>query len=163
MTTKFLLYALTFLLLGSCSLWSSVPQKVLDGQRGIYQGIIVLEENGNAILDAYEQDNKAAITYHVNFIYQQKIESIASNLSLSNEDKRTKLVEAEFAKDSEIREAFTKIELRRQEMGVKIAKNALASKRLVEAVYSYLSSTPITIDNVDFWIEKIVEVSYGRN
>ncbi len=58
---KTLLYGTTIWLLASCSVFTSVPPKVIEGQRGVYHSVILLEENANAILDAYEQDNKAAV------------------------------------------------------------------------------------------------------
>jgi len=30
---------------------------------------------------------------------------------------------------------------------------------LIESVYNYLSTSPIEIDNIDFWIEKLKQVS----
>ncbi len=67
------------------------------------------------------------------------------------------------ARNTELHQAFLKIETRRQSMGKKITDNAFATRRLIEAVYSYLSSTSITTDSVDFWIEKILQANNGRN
>ncbi len=162
MSTKTLLYAASLSLLASCGMFSSFPSKVLEGQKGVYQGITVLEENAINILDMYEQDSKALVTYHAHFVCELKIREILAALSLEDGERKSKIAQAEIDRDQEIQKAFSKIEEKRQSMGKTVATNAQASRKLVEAVYGYMSSTPIAIDDVDFWIQKMVQVTYGR-
>ena len=155
------LYGLALSLLASCSLFSSTPSKVIDGQRGAYQGILVVQDNVDTILNTYEEDCKAAVLYHVTFVYEEKIQAVRL-AELSDADKKREIAELESKRDEEVRSTFAKIEKRRKDMAGSVSQNIVATKKLVEAVYNYLSATPITVDNVDFWIVKIVEASRGR-
>lgn len=159
---KPLLYAIFLGLLASCSWGTSIPPKVLEGQRGVYQGISVLDENIQMILQAYEDDNKAAVTYHINYVYEEKIDIVRRNASLDEATRSESIANLERKRDEQIRSTFLKIESRRKEMMTATTQNVFLTRKLVEAVYGYMSATPITIDNVDFWIEKLVQVSYGR-
>ena len=156
------LYGIPLSLLASCGLFTSVPPKVLEGQRVAHQGITVIEDNILSILDAYEQDCKAAVTYHVMFIYEQKIEEARNDQCSTEHEIGVLISEITSERDTELKQAFLKIETRKQKMLDSITKNTTATKKLVEAVYDYLSATPITVDNADFWIVKIVEESHGR-
>lgn len=158
---KIPLYALIISLLGSCALWQATPSKVLEGQRGIYKGLSVIEQNVNAILDAYEQDNKSAITYHIHFVYEQKIIEIKKSQD-SEEEKIAKILELESQRDQEIASTFQKIQDKRILMQTTATNNVVATKKITEAVYNYFSTTPITIDSVDFWIEKIIVVANDK-
>jgi hypothetical protein len=160
---KSLLYGSSPLLLGSCGLFTEIPSKVIEGQRVAHQGLVLIEDNITSILDAYEQDCKAAVTYHVMFIYEEKLENVRGDASLDQHELAMEVDRLTSRRDEEIKSAFVKIEQRRREMLSVVTKNAVATKKLIEAVYSYMSATPITIDNADFWIVKIVEASRGRD
>lgn len=149
-------------LLGACSLFDSTPQKVVDGQRGAYQGLLVIDDNIKQILDTYETDNKAAVVYHLNFVYEQKIDAIRKNDALSDKERLGVIAELESSRTTELTEALHKIEKKKRAMLEQVDQNVFASKKLVEAVYNYMSTTPITVDNVDFWILKMSEVNRGR-
>lgn len=155
------LYGFCISLLASCSLFSSTPSKVVDGQRGAYQGILVVQQNVETILNTYEEDCKAAVLYHVTFVYEEKIQAVRLT-QMSDEDKIKQIAELEGKRDEELRSTFAKIEKRRKDMAGPVGQNIVATKQLIEAVYNYMSATPITVDNVDFWIVKIVEASRGR-
>ena len=142
-------------LLSSCSLFTTIPPKVVEGQRAAYQGVILIDESITQLLDTYERDNKATITYHMNFIYQPKINEVNYDQTLSGEEKVMQIAALEAKRDSETKEIFVKIEDRRRVLASNMAPNIDATKRLLEAVYNYLSTTPITIDNVDFWIKRL--------
>lgn len=113
------------------------------------------------MLDAYEQDNKAAITYHMNFVYEQKILAVRQS-AISDEDKVKEVGLLELERDKEIAATFEKIEAKRLTMQQTAISNVLATKKVTEAVYNYFSTTPITIDSVDFWIEKIIVISNDK-
>jgi|SRR5688572_473045 len=159
---KNILYGFSLLLLGSCSLFSSIPPKVIEGQRVAHQGILLIEDSITSILDAYEQDCKAAVTYHAVFIYEQKMEQVRDNEYLDENEIGVAIQKLQSKRDEEINAAFVKIDERKRNMLDASMKNTMATKKLIEAVYSYMSATPITIDNADFWIVKIVEASRGR-
>jgi hypothetical protein len=162
MNTKTLLYAPFLSLLASCGMFSSFPPKVLEGQKGVYQGITILEENSVDILSLYEQDSKALVAYHANFVCETKMSQLVSDQSISDEERSKLIAELQADRDEEIRSAFAKIEEKRQSMGKVVATNAQATRKLVEAVYGYMSSTPIAVEDVDFWIQKMIQVTYGR-
>lgn len=162
MNTKPLLYASLLSLLASCGMFSSFPAKVLEGQKGVYQGITILEENSIDILTLYEQDSKALVTYHANFVCETKMASVIADGSLSEQERSETIAQLQSHRDEEIRDAFAKIEEKRRSMGKVVATNAQASRKLVEAVYGYMSSTPLAVEDVDFWIQKMVQVTYGR-
>ena len=160
---KTALYGLSLPLLASCSLFSDIPPKVVEGQRVAYQGMSLVEENILTILDTYEQDCKAAVTYHVMFIYEEKLQAVRNDESLNEHEIGVAIQRLTSRRDEEIQSAFVKIDARKKAMLESITKNTVATKKLIEAVYGYMSATPITIDNADFWIVKIVEASRGRN
>lgn len=145
---------LTALLLGlpGCGLFTSVPPSVIRGQQGVHQGLTLAEDNTRAILDRYEQDCKAAITYHLNFVYEIKI----MEAKLTDGELATSL---EKERDAAIANAFTDIEKVAQEMRKKSMQNLMLAKKLTESVYNYMSSTPIDVSSVDFWLERLNEVS----
>lgn len=159
---KGVLYGSALSLLASCSLFSSMPPKVIEGQRVAHQGLILIEDNINSILDIYERDCKAAVTYHVTFIYEPKFDEVRANEYLTEHEIGVEIDELRSKRDDEIKAAFTKIEARKQDMLASITANTMATKKLIEAVYDYMSATPIAIDNADFWIVKIVEANNGR-
>ena len=144
-----------------CGLFEKTPDSVVKGQRGVYQGIIVAEQNDEELLRQYEADNKAAVTYHINFIFEPKIEAIRKDPSLSREEKSLQITEIEKQRDGAISEAYAAIENKTSSMRDRIMKNHTINKKLVEAVYLYLSTTPIQIDNMEFWLEKLKEISNG--
>lgn len=152
---KTILIGLSISLLNSCSLFTTIPSKVVEGQKGAYQGLILIEESITQLLDIYERDHKAAITYHMNFIYQDRIISANQDGSLTPEERTMQVAALEAKRDSETKEIFLKIEDRRRVLASNVAPNIDATKRLLEAVYNYLSTTPVTIDNVDFWIKRL--------
>lgn len=158
---KTVLYGTALSLLASCALFSNVPPKVVEGQRIAYQGINLIEDNISTILNAYEKDCKAAVTYHVMFIYEQKIEEIRKDGSLNEHEIGTQIARLTSRRDEEIRTAFVNIEEKRRVMLDMITKNTIATKKLIEAVYSYMSATPITIDNISFLVEIITSASNG--
>ena len=159
---KTALYGFSLSLLASCSLFSEIPPKVVEGQRVAHQGLCLVEENILTILDTYEQDCKAAVTYHVMFTYETRLEEVRHDDSLDEHEMGVRIQRLTSSRDEEIKSAFVKIEARKKTMLESITKNTVATKKLIEAVYGYMSATPITIDNADFWIVKIVEASRGR-
>jgi hypothetical protein len=134
---------------------------VVEGQRGVYQGILLMEQNTTTILDEYEKDCKAAIAYHLNFIYEPKIDEIRKNARLSKEDKSTQIAALESERDKQIQDTYDKIVAKRTNMAKQATATSGPTKQLVESIYNYLSTTPITIDNVDYWIAKIKKVADG--
>jgi len=146
------------LLLASCSLFSETPPKVIEGQRGAYKGLLVIEENVSTILKVYEQDCKAAVKYHAEYIWQLKINQASLSKTLTPELQVT----LDSERDSEITSAFSKIDQKKESLEKAVNTNFIATKQLIEAIYNYMSTTPIGIDNVDFWILKIDEAQHGR-
>lgn len=143
------------LTLSSCSLFEKTPSSVVDGQRGVYQSTIVNEEHFNNVLDEYLKDNTAAVTYHYNFIYELEIDKVRRQPNLSREEKSSKIAKIEAERDRKLREVIEKIESKVLEFRLRSNENYKITKRLIESVYNYLSTNPITLDNIDFWIERL--------
>lgn len=152
---KILFISLVALLLNSCSLFEKTPQSVVEGQRAVYQGILLAEENLAMILKRYEEDTKAAVTYHINFILELKINAIREDSDLTREEKSKQIATIERDRQAQINEAFNNIERITEDMRSQAMKNYEITKKLVESVYNYLSTSPIKIDNIEFWIEKL--------
>jgi hypothetical protein len=149
------LILMPLLLLSGCSLFEKTPSSVSDGQRGVYQSTIVNGEHVNLILDEHLKDNTAAVTYHYNFIYELEIDRIRKKPDLSREEKSLQISVLESKRDSEIGETIAKIESKVLEFRLKSDQNYKITKRLIESVYNYLSTNPIEIDNIDFWIDRL--------
>jgi len=149
-------------LLSACSFFQEIPEKVIEGQRGAWRGLIVVDDNIKDIISTYEKDNKAAVTYHINFIFEKQIDEVRKDSSLSDEQRLFAIAELEQTRDSQISDAYTKIEAKASSMKDQASKNVLATKNLMEAVYNYMSTNPITVDNIDFWLQKLAEVNRAR-
>jgi len=147
------------LLLQSCSLFATTPDSVVQGQRAIYQGVVLAEENDMELLQRYRDDNQAAVTYHINFVFEPKIDAIRRDPDLSKEEKSIKIAELEKQRDLQLQNAYAAIERNAQKMQEKIMQNHMITKKLIESVYQYLSTSPISIDNIPFWIEKLKKVA----
>jgi hypothetical protein len=160
---RILLIGLLALLLGGCSLFEKTPQRVVEGQRAVYQGILLAEENDEKIVKRYIEDTKAAITYHVNYILELKINVIRENPDLSRKEKSEQIAEIERQRQAQLKEAFGNIEKIAEEMRTQAMKNHRVTKKLVESIYNYLSTSPIEVDNIQFWIEKLKQVSEQPN
>ena len=146
---------IALLMTSSCSLFADTPEKVKEGQRAVYQGLLLAEENDIEILKRYEEDNKAAVTYHINYVYELKIDKVRRDAGLTDEEKLDTIALLEAERDESIRDTFVDIDANVQQMRDKSGQNLRLTMKLAKSVYSYLSTTPLTIDNVDFWIEKL--------
>jgi len=143
----------------SCSLFQKTPDAIVEGQRAAYQGVILAEENDEKILQRYEEDSKAAVTYFHTFLYEKKIIAVRLGQILNDEEKLVRVALLEEERDQKIANDFVSIETRVKEMRAGTMENHRITKKLIESVYNYLSTTPIEIDNVDFWIKKLEEVT----
>ena len=155
---KYPLIGFCLLLLNSCSLFVTTPEGVVEGQRGVYQGVLIAEENTRAILLRYEEDNKAAVTYHTNYVFEPRIDAIRRNPDLTREEKSEQIAELERQRDAALQDAYAAIEENVAEMSTTTFQNYSILKKLVESVYNYLSTSPIEIDNIEFWIEKLEQI-----
>lgn len=160
---KTLLICALSLLLTSCSLFEKTPQRVVEGQRAVYQGILLAEENDDIIIKRYLEDCKALVTYHENFVFEPKINAIRENPDLSREEKSEQIAALERERQAKLSATFADIEKIAEEMRSKAAQNHSVTKRLVESIYNYLSTSPIEVDNIEFWIEKLKQVSEQSN
>lgn len=158
-----LLICLLSLLLSGCSLFEKTPQNVVEGQRAVYQGILIAEENDNLIIDRYIADNKQAVTYHINYVFEPQIDAIRRNPDLSREQKSEQIAVLEVERQAKLDVIFADIERIAENMRSQAMKNHKATKRLVESIYNYLSTSPIEVDNIEFWIEKLKQVSEQPN
>ena len=148
---------LLFLLLTSCmgGLFSETPDSVLRGQRAIYQAVTLDEENDNKIINRYVEDCKSAVTYHITFVTEQKIQLLQNDDDIDAETKQLMISELEAERDEQLAAAYADIEKIAEEMRSTVTTNHDITRKLVEAVHSYLSTTPIQVDDVDFWIERL--------
>lgn len=155
---KTLLIGLLVLLLSSCSLFEKTPQRVVEGQRAVYQGILIAEENDAKIIKRYIEDTKSMMVYHVSFVFEPKINAIRENPALGQEEKSVQIAELERQRQTQIDEAFGNIENIAEDMQLQVMKNHKITRKLVESIYNYLSTSPLTIDNLEFWIEKLEQI-----
>ena len=158
-----LLIGLCALLMTSCSLFEKTPQRVTEGQRAVYQGILLAEENDKVIIKRYIEDCKALVVYHENWVFEPKIDAIRRNPDLSREEKSEQISELERERQAKLDATFAKIEKIAEEMRSNAMKNHEITKKLVESIYNYLSTSPIEIDNVEFWIEKLKQAADARS
>jgi len=135
----FLNISALLLLLPSCHLFVDTPPKVIAGQRAAYQSIIIGQSNATKLIDIYVTDCKKLVTYHENFIQQ-----------------------SEKDRDKHIDKAFDLIDERADKMRQQVNEHYNVSLQLVEAVYNYLSTSPINIDNIEFWIKRLDQISQEK-
>ena len=156
---KLPLICTTVLLLSSCSLFETTPEAVIKGQRAVYQSVLVVEATTNAILDQYMKDCKRLITYHTSYVFQLRLQEIESWEQNDWRDKAQYKQEAEDKRDAEIAKAFKSLEERAAKLRAVAKRNHSLALRLAASVYNYLSTSPIEIDNMEFWIEKLDRIS----
>ena len=147
------------LLLSSCSLFETTPDAVIKGQRAVYQSVLVVEATTNAILDQYEKDCKKLITYHANYVFQLKLLEIEGWEDNDWRDKDEHKQRVEDKRDAEIAKAFKSLEARTAKLRAEAKRNHSLALRMAGSVYNYLSTSPIEIDNMEFWIEKLDRIS----
>ena len=154
---KNLLICSLFSLLASCSLFHTTPPSVVNGQRAIYQGVSLMHDNTNKIIDRYTADTKASVTYHLHFVCEKEI------LALDDENHEgytdtwieTRRGRLRKQRDDKIKSSLADIDKIAEGMRTQTSENNEIIKRLVGSVYNYLSTTPSGIDNIDFLIEKL--------
>ena len=155
---KTALICLCLSLLSGCSLFSHIPDNVIRGQRTIYENVNVSEENANQIIDRYVKDTKAAVTYHLHYVCEKEILDVDQGDSYegySDEWKEGRKDRLRKQRDDKIKSSFDDIDKIAEEMRAQITLNSQIARKLVGAVYNYLSTTPIEVDDIDFWIEKL--------
>jgi alpha-galactosidase/6-phospho-beta-glucosidase family protein len=155
---KTLLISLLVLLLGSCSLFESTPRAVIQGQRAVYQSAIVNKQQCDAIIDRYIEDTKRLVTYHANYVFQLKLKEIESSTN-QWPPREQKIKRAEDKRDAEIEKAFAGIDKRATRLRQQVKEHSEISMSLIEAVYNYLSVTPIQVDNIGFWVRKLNQIA----
>ena len=148
-------------LLAGCSLFYTTPPSVVNGQRAVYQGITLMKENSDTIIDRYATDTKSAVTYHLHFVCETRIKDIDTGFyddwDDASRDNYTEQESERFRsqRDRKIKSAHSDIDKIAEEMKRGVAINHNAMRKLVSAIYNYLSTTPIEVDNIGFLIEKL--------
>lgn len=144
-------------LLAGCSLFHTTPPSVVNGQRAIYQGIALMQDNTNKIIDRYVTDTKASVTYHLHFVCQKEIMSLDDDEYEGYTDTWTETRKQRLRKqrDDKIKSSFADIDKIAEEMRIQVSQNNEIVRKLVGSVYNYLSTTPIEVDNIGFLIEKL--------
>jgi len=155
---KSLLICLSLLLLGGCGLFHETPPSVVKGQRAVYESVLLLEENSNEIIDRYVEDTKAAVTYHLYFVCENRIKDIERQV-YSDEYIKRRSDELRSERDHKIRDAHKDIDKIASEMRLQISTNHNVVRKLIAAIYNYMSATPIELDQLDFWVDKLHKVS----
>ena len=156
---KKLLICTLCLLLSSCSLFQTTPDSVIRGQRAVYQSVLIVEATTNAIIDQYVNDCKKLIMYHTNYVFQLRLKEIESWEVNDWRDKDELKANAETKKNAEIAKAFKSLEARANKFRAEAKRNHSLALRMAGSVYNYLSTSPIEIDNMEFWIEKLDRIS----
>ena len=152
------------LLLGGCSLFHTTPPAVINGQRAVYQSVLIGEAVSMKLVDQYVKDSQRLVLYHTNYVFQIKLKDIDnSEEPPANEtwrkSRQERRKQAEVKRDTEIKKSFDSIEKRATKMREDIKKHYTISLKLVSAVYNYLSTSPIEIDNMEFWINKLNQIA----
>jgi len=142
-------------LLTSCSFFHHTPNSVIEGQRTVYTGLQYTREHIELIVDRYVKDNKAAVTYHINFVYEPRIETIRLDPDLSREEKSAAITILEEERDGKLQEAFDSIDRIGQQLRDPAIKNLDIVVKMVSSIYDYMSTTPISVDSLPFWIEEL--------
>jgi len=146
-------------LLSSCSLLEKTPSSVINGQKSIYQGIIVLEENANKIIDRYVEDTKASVTYHLHFVCEKTIQDLVEEYNDSEYDNNTYVEQRSDyhrkKRDQKISKAHADIDKIAKQMRRDVSNNHIIIKKLTAAIYNHMSTTPIEVDNLDFWVDRL--------
>lgn len=159
---KSLLIGLSLSLLSSCSLFYEAPDNVIRGQRTAYNGVTVLEENTLKIIDEYEDKCKKLLSYHIHFVCEDKIKDLEqSDYSQEYIDRRSDHYREE--RDKKLNEAFADVERIANEMRTNVTTNHELVRKMIGAVYNYLSTSPIEVDDIDFWVEKFTKVNNGSS
>lgn len=152
------------LLLSSCSLFHTTPPAVISGQRAVYQSVLIGEAVAMKLVDQYVKDCQKAVLYHTNYVFAIRLKDIDNSEEppaterwrKSRQEERKK---AEVKRDTEIKKSFASIDRRAAKMREDIRKHYAISLKLVGAVYNYLSTSPIEIDNMEFWINKLDKIA----
>ena len=139
----------------SCSLFSETPQNIINGQRSIYDGILIVEENIQEIIDIYERDNKMAVSYHINYILELELNKIRLSQEISDFERQTNIEFFQKQRDKEMRDAFASIEKNANNMRRDISRNIRSIKQLTESIYNYLSATSLSVDAIPILIDRV--------
>lgn len=158
---KMLLIGCYALLLTSCSWFTDTPQTIVNGQRAVYQSVLIGEENAMKLIDKYIIDCRKAVTYHLNYVFQSKLNENNSNPDWDQEVKLLWNAQAEDERDTKLEKSYALIDKRADDMRRQVLKHYNVSLRLVAAVYNYLSTTPLQADNVEFWIKRLNKMMEG--
>lgn len=146
------------LLLPSCSLFQTTPDPVIKGQRAVYQSVLIGEASAMKLIDRYVEDCKKLVAYHENYIMQLDIDDTMQ--MTQNPEERARYHRAsETNRDKKLKRAYDLIDKRVVKMRANVKKHYSISLRLVGSVYNYLSTSPIEIDNMEFWINKLDQIS----
>ena len=155
---KLLLICALSLHLSSCSLFESTPAKVIAGQRAVYQSVLIGEASAMKLIDRYVEDCKKLVAYHENYIMQLDIDDTMKRIADPEARARYHRT-SETNRDKKLKKTYALIDERADKMRADVKKHYGLSLRLVGSVYNYLSTSPIEIDNMEFWIEKLDRIS----
>lgn len=126
------------LILTSCSLLESYPAPLQAAQRNSYAGLQVLETNYIETVDYWVGQQIKIITYYENYIAELR--------PTPTEEIRLKLQEYQ-----------VKITSTANEQKLKAKKNFTLVKQLTEAVYNYISTSPLSLDSIPILIDRASE------
>ncbi len=160
---KLPLICISFLLFTSCSLFERTPTVVLEGQRAVYQSVITGEEYTTQIIDTYVSHSKKASAYHINYVFQLKIEENNNQPIWDKEHKLSWNHVAETHRDAHLKRSYDLIDQHAQDMRDGMKTRNKITLRLIASVYNYLSTHPIEVDNIEFWIDKLENDGSGSN
>jgi len=155
---KLPLIGILVLLLQSCSFFTKTPKGVIEGQRAVYQSVLSSHASVEKIIDTYVTDCKKLIMYHTNYVFQLKLKEIEGWEENDWRDKEEHKHRAEVKKDDEIKRAFESLDLRADFMRSEAKKHHDISLKLIGAIYDYLSTSPIEVDNLDYWVNKLAKI-----
>lgn len=157
------------LILSSCNWFTQVPESVTTGQMTAYRGVEMAERNlDRLITDCATRLRKMSVYIH-NYGWQIEHDRISAehpkhtilyyedDEAAEHKEQENVLIEARIdallkaetkKRDKKIAEDEVKIQAWEQEWRDKLTPNYIYTKKLIEAVYNWMSVSPLTIDNI---------------
>lgn len=150
-------FSLLLLALSGCSLFTVTPSSVTNGQRAAYNGVSLLQNRAEAIINRYAEDCKKAVQYHLHYVCEKEILDL-QNSGWNKEYIDSQEIKLRKKRDEKIVKAHQDIDEIADDMRKQVKQNHEVVRQLIGAVYNYLSTTPIEVDGIDYLVEKLREV-----
>jgi hypothetical protein len=167
------------IIIAGCSLFHENPPEVTKGIRAVYQGVQANEKYTEAMLLDASVKLKAMIEYIHNYSWQLEYQQLerdypieaftdwmsdearqkASEQNAINKQKISALLaERTQERDKKIKVDQAKIDEWMKKWEGPAKENAAAMKQLLESIYNYMSTKPLSIENINSIIKSAGEI-----